>query len=157
VISVPELAYAPESAAAPTPNAPSADASPTRTPSPAPSPAPSSSADHTAAALVLGSAVVLAGVGVLGVLEHGSNVSSYNADTSCPPIDATTRPAQCSDYVSAASTWNTVGIVGFVGSGAALLAGVTLWVLAPNRVTTASTSRVVCVPGVAAIACGGVF
>jgi hypothetical protein len=158
-LSVPELAYAPASAAAATPEAPSVDATPTSAPSssPAPTPAPASSPDHTAAALVLGSAVLFAGVGALGLVEHGSNISAYNNDASCPAIDATSRSAQCEGYVSGASTWNTVGIIGFVGSGAALIAGAALWVLAPNRPATTATSTVTCVPGIGTIACGGVF
>ncbi len=123
---------------------------------PPPGPAVSSSPDHTASLIVLGSAVVLAGVGVAGLLEHASSVSSYNADPSCPAIDAASRPAQCSDDVNAANTWNTVAIVGFVGSGAALVAGVTLWLLAPSRPATSAASFS-CAPGPGAFACTGTF
>lgn len=110
---------------------------------------------------MLGSAVVLAGVGVAGLLEHASNVSNYNADPACPSIDASTRPAQCNDDVNAANTWNTVGIVGFVGSGAALVAGIMLWVLAPGRPAAAGTTtsgvHLACVPGLATLGCTGTF
>ncbi len=161
VIAIPELPFAPVLAAPAATDAPSADAPPTNAPqsSPAtsPPPAPPASADHTAAILVLGSAVLFAGVGVLGIVEHGSNVTSYNADPACPAIGSTSRPSQCDGYVSAASTWKTVSVAGFVGGGAALLAGVTLWVLAPGRATPSATSAVTCVPGLGSIACGGVF
>jgi hypothetical protein len=118
------------------------------------------SADHTAALIVLGSAVVLAGVGVAGVLEHASNVSNYNADPSCPSIDSSTRPAQCDDYVNQANTWNTVGIVGFVAGGAALVTGITLWLLAPSHaaaISAASGLVVGCAPGPGTVGCTGAF
>jgi hypothetical protein len=139
-----------------TPPSPPAAASSTPPPT---LPPPSSSPDHTAAYIVLGSAVVLAGVGVAGVLEHSSNVSAYNADPQCPSIDASARPAQCNDDVNAANTWNTVGIVGFVGGGAALVAGVTLWLLAPSRPATsaAQSLRFGCAPGPGAVSCMGTF
>jgi serine/threonine-protein kinase len=123
---------------------------------PAPPPAPPPHADHTAAAVVLGASVVFAGVGALGLIEHGSSVSSYNADPTCPGIQSAALPAECSSYVSAASTWNTVGIVGFVGAGAALLTGITLWVVAPTH-AAASTSRLTCAPGLGTVTCGGQF
>jgi hypothetical protein len=151
VTTVPDLVPAPVTSPSP------AEGSAT-SPSPPP-PAPPvqpASPDHTAALIVLGSAVVLAGVGVAGVLEHASNVSDYNADPTCPSIDSTSRPARCNDYVNAANTWNTVGIVGFVGSGAALVAGVTLWLLAPSRPAMSALSFG-CAPGPGAVACAGTF
>jgi hypothetical protein len=156
--TVPDLVPAPVTQA-PTGSteAPAIPASPQ--PQPQPQPQPASSPDHTASLIVLGSAVVLAGVGVAGLLEHASNVSNYNADPSCPSINTSTRPAQCNDDVNAANTWNTVGIVGFVGSGAALVAGVTLWLLAPSRPTasTSSSGSFACMPGPGALACAGTF
>jgi hypothetical protein len=150
--TVPDLVPAPVTAPpAPPPGGSGAPPAPPEPQSPLPS-----SADHTASLIVLGSAVVLAGVGVVGLLEHASNVSSYNADPSCPSINATSRPAQCNDDVNAANTWNTVGIVGFVGSGAALVAGVTLWLLAPSRPATSAASFG-CVPGPGSLACAGTF
>jgi hypothetical protein len=148
-ISVPDLAPGP--APAPSP-APAPAAPPTSSPTTV---MPAPAADHTAALIVLGSAIIFAGVGVVGLLEHASNVSSYNADSACPSIDASSRPAQCNDYVNTANTWNTVGIVGFVGSGVALVAGVTLWVLTSGH--GSGTATLGCAPGVGTLACGGVF
>jgi hypothetical protein len=149
--TVPDLAPAPATPPSPLPAGSSTPAPPEPPPQP-----PMASPDHTASLIVLGSAVVLAGVGVVGLLEHASNVSNYNADPSCPSINATTRPAQCNDDVNAANTWNTVGIVGFVGSGAALVTGVTLWLLAPSRPAT-SAGSFGCAPGPGAFACAGTF
>ncbi len=146
--TVPELMPAP--VPAPPPATAPAPAAP-----PPPEPLPAGSPDHTAALIVLGSAVVLAGVGVAGVLEHASNVSDYNANPLCPSISASTRPAQCNDDVNAANTWNTVGIVGFVGSGAALVAGITLWLLAPSR--PSASAGLGCAPGVGTFGCAGTF
>ncbi len=128
------------------PVAPSPPPEPAQTPpvtlsAPAPAPAPgpvATKADHTAAIVMLATSAALAGVGVLGVLEHDSQVNAYNADSSCPPIDATVRPAHCNDIVNAADSWKTVAIVGFVGSGVALAAGVTLWIIAPRHPVTSA-------------------
>lgn len=150
--AVPDLAQA---AAAPAADAVPASPPPALPPPPEARVAPGS-VDHTASLIVLGSAVVLAGVGLAGILESGSNISAYNADAACPGIAAPSRPAQCNDYVNAASTWNTVGVVGFVGSGLALVAGVTLWLLAPTRPATAA-GTFACAPGPATLACAGRF
>ena len=145
-LSIPDLPPAPPGAPTPTP-APA----PTLAPTPALTPPV---ADHTAALMVLGSAVVFAGVGVAGLLEHGAAVSNYNADSTCPPITASSRPGQCNDYVNAASTWNTVAVVGFVGSGIALAAGAAMWLLSPTHSAAAALS---CVPGLGGVSCAGVF
>lgn len=114
-------------------------------------------ADHTAALLVLGTAVIFGGVGVLGILEHDSSVSAYNADTSCPPIDATVRPAHCNDLVNGANNWQTVAIVGFVGAGVALAAGVTLWIVAPRHPAASVASGFGCGSFGLGLACSGSF
>jgi hypothetical protein len=64
----------------------------------------------------------LVGLGIGGIVARGAQVSAYNDDASCPPIDAATKPAACQARVDSARTWEAVGIVGFVG-GAALLVG----------------------------------
>lgn len=153
-IAVPDLPVAP-TAPPPVQAAPGAQV----TPSPAPSPpAPvAATADHTAALLVLGASVVFAGVGVLGLLEHDSNVSAYNANSTCPPIDATVRPAHCDDLVNAANTWQTVAIVGFVGAGVALAAGVTLWAVAPRHPAANVAASAACGPMGLGLACRGSF
>jgi serine/threonine-protein kinase len=151
-IAVPDLPIAPSPPpeAAPTP--------PAATSPPVPAPGPVvTTTDHTAALLVLGTSVVFAGVGVLGILEHDSQVSAYNSDSNCPPIDSPTRPAHCNDLVSAADSWKTVGIVGFVGAGVALAAGVTLWVLAPRHSATSGAAAIGCSPLAGGLACRASF
>jgi hypothetical protein len=153
-ITVPDLPIAPSPplAAAPAPSPP------VSLTAPAPAPAPvATTTDHTAALLVLGSSVIFAGVGVLGILEHDSNVSSYNADSSCPPIDATVRPPHCNDLVNAANTWQTVGIVGFVGFGVAVAAGVTLWIVAPSHPVANVAESLGCGPLGLGLACRASF
>jgi len=152
-ITVPDLPIAPS--ASPEPAAPAAPPAATSSPAPAPGPV-AMTTDHTASLLVLGTSVVFAGVGVLGILEHDSNANAYNADTSCPSIDAPVRPAHCNDLVSAADSWKTVAIVGFVGSGVALAAGVTLWVLAPRH-PAANSTAIGCSPLAGGIACRASF
>ena len=128
-------------------------------PPPVPPPSPAAStggADYTASILVLGSAAVFAGVGVLGLVERQNQVDAYNSDHSCPPISQGGGPAYCSGYVSSANTWGTVAIVGFVASGLALASGVTLWVTAP-RSSTAPVASLRCFGGVGSVGCGGTF
>ncbi|HTQ44622.1 MAG TPA: hypothetical protein VMI75_17800 [Polyangiaceae bacterium] len=154
-ITVPDLPIAPSTPPEPAPA--SAPAAATSSPAPAPGPVVTTT-DHTAALLVLGTSVVFAGVGVLGLLEHDSEVNAYNADSSCPPMpsDPTTRPGHCNDLVSAADSWKTVAIVGFVGSGVALAAGVTLWILAPKH-PAANAAAIGCSPLAGGLACRASF
>jgi hypothetical protein len=147
-IVVPELGVAApgdaEAASSPVVEAPPSDA------------LPAPGRDHTAAAIALGASVVFVGVGVLGLVEHGSSVNSYNADPACPSITSSSLPAQCSSYVSAAGTWNTVGIVGLVAGGAAALTGVTLWIFAPTH-GPQPAAHVCCAAGLGGVTCGGAF
>jgi hypothetical protein len=115
------------------------------------------SPDRTPALVVLGASAVFAGVGVLGLVEQNAKVSEYNADASCPSIDAPTRTASCQDLVNTANTWKTLAIVGFVGGGVALVTGVTLWLAAPRPATAAGGASFRCTPGFASIACAGAF
>jgi hypothetical protein len=128
-------------------------------PLPPPPPPPLPGGDHTAAFIVMGAGVVLTGVGIAGVVEHGAQVSDYNNDPTCPPISASTRSAHCSDYVNAASTWNTVAVVGFVAGGLALIGGVTLWLASPGSGTTTTppASAIRCFGGLASLGCTGTF
>jgi hypothetical protein len=152
-ITVPDLPIAPSPPPEPAPAPPAATSSPAAASGPV-----ATTTDHTAALLVLGTSVVFAGVGVLGVLEHDSQVSAYNSDSSCPPMpsDATVRPTHCNDLVSAADSWKTVAIVGFVGSGVALVAGVTLWILAPRH-PAANGTAIGCSPLAGGLACRASF
>jgi hypothetical protein len=119
--------------------------------------APPAGPDHTAAFVVLGAAVIFAGVGVTGLVEHGAQVSDYNADPTCPAITATGRPAHCNDLVNSANTWNTVGVVSFVASGIALVGGVTLWLVTPGPSSAAPASAVRCFGGFVSLGCAGTF
>jgi serine/threonine-protein kinase len=151
-MSVPDLPIAPSPPPEPAAAPPAATSSSVAAPAPV-----VTTTDHTAALLVLGTSVVLTGVGVLGLLEHDSQVSAYNADSSCPPIDSNTRPAHCNDLVSAADSWKTVAIVGFVGAGVALAAGVTLWILAPRHPVAGGAAGIGCRALGAGLACGASF
>ena len=157
-VTVPDLAPAPAAAPADTARTPPA---PPPSPPPPPPVTPLPGPDHTAAFVVLGSAVVLGGVGIAGLLEHGSQVSAYNADSTCPAITAAGRPAHCNDLVNSANTWNTVAVVSFVASGIALVGGVTLWLAAPTPTapagTTAHASTLRCFGGFASVGCAGTF
>ncbi|HEX8790140.1 MAG TPA: hypothetical protein VF765_04260 [Polyangiaceae bacterium] len=149
-ITVPDLPIAPSAPPEPPPSPP------VTLTAPAPAPAPATmTTDHTAALLVLGTSVVFTGVGVLGILEYNSQVNAYNADPVCPPPDATVRPAHCNDLVNAADSWKTVSIVGFVGGGVALAAGVTLWVLAPRH--PGGSASIGCSPLAAGLSCRASF
>lgn len=160
-IAVPELLAAQPAVAVTGRPAPPPDGSQPPAPPPPPVQPPPpvpGSPDHTAAFVTLGAAVVLAGVGVLGLVQHDAQVSSYNADSTCPPIDSSTRPPHCDDYVNAANTWRTVAVVGFVTSGLAAAGGITLWLTAPRpAASTAGSTAIHCSAGVGAIACGGAF
>jgi hypothetical protein len=105
--------------------------------------------------IVLGSAVVFAGVGVAGLLERAAAISNYNGDTSCPGMPAPPPPGQCTDYVNTANTWTTVSVVSFVGSGIALAAGITIFALSPSR--PAASATLSCAPGLGGVSCAGAF
>jgi hypothetical protein len=107
--------------------------------------------------VVLGAAVVFAGVGIAGIVEHGAQVSDYNNDSSCPSISASSRPAQCNDLVNSANTWTTVAVVSFVASGIALVGGVTLWLTAPGPTATTRASAFHCYGSFASLGCAGTF
>jgi len=118
------------------------------------------SPDHTAAYIAFGGAIVAAGVGALGLVQHDAKVNAYNTDSTCPGINSNLpQPQQCADDISASSSWNTVAIVGFVTSGIAFVGGVTLWLLAPRPGASATSSgpSVGCSPGPSALLCAGTF
>jgi hypothetical protein len=104
--------------------------------------------------IVLGGSVVLGGVGILGLVEHDHNVSTYNSDSSCPPIAASARPAQCQSYVDSANTWQTVAVISFVTSGLALAGAATLWITAPRAPRAA---QIHCTLGPGSVGCAGIF
>jgi hypothetical protein len=156
-IAVPELPSAPPSVSVTSKPAPPADVVKPPAPVAPPIAPPEGSADHTAALVTFGAALALTGVGVAGLLEHDTQVSNYNADTTCPSIDSATRPPHCDDMVNAANTWKTVAVVGFVTAGVAAAAGVTLWLTAPRRTPGASSTALLCSGGFGAFGCSGTF
>ena len=160
-VTVPDLALAPPPVPAGTSDTVSV-APPPPAPFPPPfppTPPPPPGADHTAAFVVLGAAVVFAGVGVAGVVEHGTEVGDYNADSTCPAITAPGRPAHCNDLVNSANTWDTVAVVGFVAGGLALIGGVTLWLATPGprTATAARSTSLRCFGGFGSLGCAGTF
>jgi hypothetical protein len=112
--------------------------------------------DRTVPLVILGGALVLAGAGVVGLLEYDSNVANYNADPACGMgLPATAR---CDDLVSTANTWRAAAVVSFVASGVAAASGVALWILAPPpKGAVRAWPAVACSAGVGSIACGGRF
>ena len=160
-VTIPDLALAPPPAPVDTGDRASAPPPPPLPVPPAPPPTitPAPGADHTTDFVVLGAAVVLAGVGVAGVVEHQAQVNAYNADSTCPAITAAGRPAHCNDLVNSANTWNTVAVVGFVAGGLALVGGVIIWLATPGpRSTTAAPSNAFrCSGGFASLGCAGTF
>ena len=83
--------------------------------------------------VVLGAGAALVITGVVGQLLRQSAISAYNADRSCPGLGSATQPPGCTGNVSAASTWQTVSIVGFAAGGALSVSGLILVVTAPSR------------------------
>jgi len=150
IVAVPDLSPA---TSTPTSTSTSTDTHPISAPPPHESPSP----DHTPAFVALGASVVLAGVGVLGIAEHDSDVNAYNADSTCPSIGSASLPAHCQDLVSSADTWKTLAIVGLVGAGAALATGAVLWLTAPTRATSGTLARVRCGVGPGSVDCAGTF
>jgi hypothetical protein len=128
---------------------------PTSTAPPLKTSIPTSNTQQTAGWITLGGAGVLGILGLVGVLEHNSAVSAYNADPTCPAIDAPSRSAACSDRVSTASTWSGVSVFGFVAGGAALGTAIVLLVTAPRSAPAPVT--IGCAPGLAGVSCFGSF
>ena len=98
--------------------------------------------------VALGTGGALSVLGVAAVAARESTVSEYNADTTCPPFDAPSRPAHCADRVSTAGTWRTVSILGFGLGALGIVGGIVLLVTAPGAPRTTSSS---CGPGPGAL------
>ena len=96
-------------------------------------PKSTSNVQRTLGWVFLGAGAALAITGVVGQLLRQSAISAYNADRSCPGLGTPTQPPGCTGNVSAASTWQTVSIVGFAAGGALSVSGVILVVTAPTR------------------------
>jgi hypothetical protein len=98
-----------------------------------------SNVQRTLGWVFLGAGAALAITGVVGQLLRQSAISAYNADRSCPGLGTPTQPPGCTGNVSAASTWQTVSIVGFAAGGALSVSGVVLVVTAPTHRGDAAT------------------
>jgi hypothetical protein len=124
----------------------------------------SSGTQKTLGWVALGGSAAFLGAGILGLVERNSAVSSYNADSSCPPVGKSGKSPKCEGQVSDASTWETISIAGFVGSGALAITSAVLLLTAPSAGARASapprSARVLTCgagPGTIGVACGGVF
>jgi hypothetical protein len=115
------------------------------------------SPDRTLPVLILGSALVFAGVGVTGLLEYNANVANFNANSTCG-TNLPTTPT-CDGYVSTANSWQTVAIVSFVAGGIAAVGGVTLWLLtpAPPAPSAGAGAHLMCGGGLGSFGCVGRF
>jgi hypothetical protein len=142
----------------PTPSGPSpvtATAPPHDPRTPIEGPGPRSwTARRTAGWVTVGSAAVFLGGGVLGLVAHDSNATSYNADTSCPGTSSASQAPSCADRESAAKTWQTVSIVGFAGAGALAAVGAVVLLTEPAAGESHAERSFRCVPLLAAgVAC----
>lgn len=121
------------------------------------SPPSRSSLGFTVAGVGVGVAGLgLVGLGIGGIAARGAQVSAYNEDATCPPIDAPSKPAPCQARVDSARTWETVGIVGFV-AGAALVSGGAAVVLLGALGGSGPKAAFGCVPSYAGLVCDGRF
>jgi hypothetical protein len=120
------------------------------------------SATRTAAWAVAAGAVVGLGAGVLLQLAAVSSNSDFN--NSCY-LDVNGNPASrpgvssghCADLRNSWSTDRTWSLVGYVGGAAlAVTAGVLFWSSRPAAGHDLR-ARLMCVPGLEGISCGGVF
>jgi hypothetical protein len=113
--------------------------------------------DRTLPLVALGSALVLAGVGVVGVVEFNAYVTTFNNDQRCGTDLVPVGP--CEGYRSTANTWQTVAVASFVASGVAATGGVALWLLAsrPSKGAAVWPPPLACGAGVGSLACVGRF
>ncbi|MEO6574573.1 MAG: PEGA domain-containing protein [Polyangiaceae bacterium] len=96
-------------------------------------PKSTSNVQRTLGWVFLGAGAAVVVTGIVGQLLRQSAISAYNADRSCPGLGSPTQPPGCDGNVSAASTWQTVSIVGFAAGGALSVSGVILVVTAPTH------------------------
>jgi hypothetical protein len=92
--------------------------------------------------LLGGSVAVLAGGGVAQIVRE-IGVARYN-DSTCPGVAVTSQPADCSDRISSAATWQTLAVVGFATGGALAATGaILLWTAPPGSAPAGSRARAV--------------
>jgi len=100
-------------------------------------------------------AVPAVGLGVVGIVGRGGEISSYNSDGACPGADKPAQPPVCQGHIDSADRWKAVSIVGF--SLGAILAGtgVVLLLTAPSDKTSAAAFT--CSPMLFGASCAGRF
>ena len=124
---------------------------------PPPATTSSSGLGFTVAGVAMGVAGLgLVGLGIGGVVARGAQVSAYNDDATCPPIDAPMKPAACQSRVDSARTWEAVGVVGFV-AGAALVAGGAVVMILGGAAGAKPAASISCAPSFGGVACAGRF
>ena len=104
--------------------------------------------------LALG-AVPALGLGIVGIVGRGGEITSYNSDTTCPGADKPAQPPVCQGHIDSADRWKAVAIVGF--SVGAVLAGTGLAVLLTAPSAKAGTAAISCAPTWLGAACAGRF
>ena len=93
---------------------------------------PVSSAQRTVGVALAVSAAAPLALGFVGVGLRASEVSAYNADTTCPGLSSATQPAGCQAHIDSAGAWQVVSIVGFALAGALAATGVVVALTAPH-------------------------
>lgn len=77
-------------------------------------------------------AVPALGLGVVGILGRGGEISSYNSDAACPGADKPLQPPVCQGHIDSADRWKTVAIAGFSIGAVLAGTGVVLLLTAPS-------------------------
>jgi hypothetical protein len=117
-------------------------------------PAPSNGTSRTLAIAGFAIAGASLAVAFVGLGVRASEISSYNANGTCPGAASPSQPEACAGYLSAASTWRTVSIASFIGAGVLGATAVVLLVTAPSHSPARSPAHAVaCRGGFAAVGC----
>ena len=100
-------------------------------------------------------AVPAVGLGVVGIVGRGGEISSYNSDGTCPGADKPAQPPVCQGHIDSADRWKAVSIVGFSLGAILVGTGVVLLLTAPSERT--ATAAFTCGPFGLGAACAGHF
>jgi hypothetical protein len=125
-------------------------------PPPAPE-APPSTTQRTLGYVSLGVGAAFLVVGAVGVVERNSKARAYNDDASCPGTASAANPGACQDKLDSTHTWQTIGVVGFVGAGLLVGTGITLIATSPSPRTTTTSLACGGGPGTVGMACRVAF
>jgi hypothetical protein len=101
---------------------------------------PPSTTQRTLGYVSLGVGAAFLVVGAASIVERNSKARSYNDDASCPGTGSGANAGACQDKIDSTHTWQTIGIVGFVGAGVLVGTGITLIATSPSPKTTTSTA-----------------